>query len=211
MRQAALQRLAVRLGLPPMLWFDGVHGLRGQFSGAHLVALAWHHDGLAEGLQLALSPRARTGRLCQPEGSGGTADEERYARGQWERFDAWSDNVGPSAMGWSAWVERSVVRIVGRPGCRLCGQRLSEERAAAHTADGFGHVCGPCVRHLKQAPPTPRQWPLGTRRCGACGREHADDDVIFEGRGGRLCPPCVGLLRPVDRGRWDRLRRALQR
>lgn len=48
-----------------------------------------------------------------PQGSGGTADWTTYRDGFAEQFDAWSDNARPVAIGWRAWCERAIRRIVG--------------------------------------------------------------------------------------------------
>ena len=194
MKRRALEKLARTLGVPPGLWSRDGDGLRADCDGGQLVLLAWWEAGAPVGTRLELDPRARSGVLRTPRGSGGTEDREVYSRGRWERFDAWSDNQRPQRLSWSRWTRRAATAVMGRIGCLLCGQPLSREPAKAHLADG--HLCAACWDHVREASPTPRQWPLGERSCGACGRAFRDDEPLHEGAGGKVCPACVDAATP---------------
>lgn len=202
LRPRRLHRIARRLGLPPGCWFDGALGLRADLEGGLLVGLAWWSEGAPLGLRLELDPSRRRGCLRQPEGSGGTEDTEVYRGGRVERFDAWSDNERPRAMSWSRWSDGAVARVMGGLGCLLCGAALDRAPAAAHTPQGQGHLCSPCLERVAAESPVPRSWPRGERRCGACGGGAADEGLLYEGPGGRLCPDCSRGLLPVRRGLW---------
>lgn len=78
MKRRSLDRLARSLGFPPGLWSDGGDGLRAEEERSWVVRLAWWASGEPVGSRLELQPRARSGRLVTPRGSGGTHDVEVY-------------------------------------------------------------------------------------------------------------------------------------
>ena len=201
MKRRAVEGLARTLGFPPGLWSRGGDGLRADCEGGLLTLLAWWESGAPVGARLELQPRQRAGVLRTPRGSGGTEDREVYARGKWERFDAWSDNQRPERISWSRWTQRAAAGVLGRPGCLLCGQPLSREPAKVHLAEGRGHLCGACWGRARAEAPTPRQWPLGDRGCGACGCAFGDAELLHEGARGKVCPGCVASASPLS---WRR-------
>lgn len=74
------------------------------------------------GWQLVLVEGVEAGSALLPQGSGGTSDHERYADGEWERFDAWSDNSRPTAAPWLPWLA-GWVAFIGRPPAPLASGR----------------------------------------------------------------------------------------
>ena len=197
MNRKALTRLAAKLGFPPGRWSDQGTGLKTQWASDQLVWLGWEEEGEAlSSPWLQLEPDTKRGLLTWPQGSGGTPDTERYEDGAWELFDVWSDNSRPRRKRLSAWTARAATHVFDALGCLLCGQGLAKAKAGAHTEDGMHHVCVACWKALPSMEPTPRAWPLGNRRCRACGSNHGDDEPLFEGRHGKLCLPCRAGLHP---------------
>jgi len=196
MDQRTLRRVFDRLGFPPGLWARGGDGLCARFDGrGRLTELHWVRGGEPVGHRLRLDPERRRGALSWPRGSGGSEDREVYERGGWQRFDAWSDGSGRADSSWSEWVRRAVTTVAARCRCALCGMGLDQSPAAAHGPGGAQFLCGPCFGRIREESPTPRQWPLGERRCAQCEKVRDDDAPMFEGRGGKLCAPCARLYR----------------
>lgn len=87
-----------------------------------LLRFGRRSDGKDAGWQLVLVEGAQAGSAVLQQGSGGTPDHERYVDGEWERFDAWSDNSRPTAVPWLPWLA-GWVAFIGRPPVRFASGR----------------------------------------------------------------------------------------
>ncbi len=203
MNQRSVIRMARNLGFPVGRWSDGQRGLYAQYDQrGRLTEMHWLVDGVPGSRRLTLRPRTKSGALVltlEP----GREDKEAYARGEVERYDAWSDNRGPERMSWRAWTRRSVSSMLGRQRCLFCGHGVDESPAALHTEDELDHLCSPCAMSLTTNPPTTRSWPLGERTCGACHECFGDDALMHERRNGKLCLPCSQRMKAVVRPAWS--------
>ena len=145
----------------------------------------------------SVRPPARSGVLSRTHSSGTSEDRETYRNGRAEEFDAWSDNLGPRFMSWRKWVQRGAMRLLRVCRCRLCGTSIATTAACAHSHDQRHMLCPSCCSDVSHGEPTPRLWPLGSRRCAIYDMAHVDSALLYEDPHGKLCVPCVKAMNPL--------------
>lgn len=99
------------------------------YADGQLKHFASYVDGsCAHGWAMELKHGQERGKVVIQEGSGGTADYERYSAGKAELFDAWSDNAPARTLPYREWVLGWIARIT-----QECARRVEQ----AERARGF--------------------------------------------------------------------------